>query len=290
MPQCAAQIRILMDSGDEYDQKHEPADPIMVLPGAVEQSALSSVTRMDALLAEFAVSRDPEIRRTLILHHQKLVRHIATRFLHRGEPLEDLLQVGTIGLIHALDRYDPTSGGKFSTFAMPTIIGEIKRYFRDKTWHIKVPRWLQEMAAHVRIAQEKLTDHHGREPTVIEVATEIHASEEQTLEALTLLQVTWALSLDARSVMDATGEGVTLGELVGKIDQNLHDVVTYADIQRALRRLDARERRVITLRFFEELSQRQTAARLGLSQMQVSRMEKRSLIRLYGILNDINEV
>ena len=241
---------------------------------------------MDGLLAHYAVTRDAQARHSLILHHQKLARFAATRFAGHGETLEDLVQVGTVGLIHALDRYDPAHGVKFSTYALPTIVGEIKRHLRDKTWHVKVPRWLQELSQRARRAQQALTGRLDRLPTIGELAADLGASEEDVLVALEIGSAATAVSLDTPLDGERGSDGATLVDLIGQLDRALHDLEAYADLRRALDLLEARERQVIHLRFFDELPQRQISQRMGISQMHVSRLERRALLRLRGILDD----
>jgi RNA polymerase sigma-B factor len=239
---------------------------------------------MVALSLQYARTRDPQMRERLILHHQRLVHYIAARFLGSGETLEDLIQVGNIGLINALDRYDPGQNVKFSTYAMPTIVGEIKRHFRDKTWHVKVPRWLQELSLSARKAQQSLSVRLGRPPTVGEIAAEIGASEDDAIEALEIGQIASAVSLDTRLDPHAGSDSATLLDIVGQIDSALHDIESYTDLRRALDCLDVRERQVIHLRFFDELSQAKIARKLNISQMHVSRLQQRALVRLRDIL------
>ncbi len=248
-----------------------------------EESPGTPSEDIEAALTRYAATRDPEDRDRLILHHQRLARYIAARFVGQGETPEDLVQVATIGLIHALDRYDPAHGVKFSTYALPTIVGEIKRHLRDKTWHVKVPRWLLEMSLSARRADKALMGRLGRPPTVKEIAAEIGASEETALEALEVGRIAQAASLDTPLERKADS-GATLMDLIGGMDQALHDLEAFADLQHALSRLETRERQVIRLRFFGELSQRQIAQRVGLSQMQVSRLERRALEKLRAIM------
>ncbi len=231
----------------------------------------------------FAQTRDFNTRDLLIMHHQKLVHYVAARYLGSGETLEDLIQVGNIGLINAIDRFDPSRDIKFSTFAMPTIVGEIKRHFRDKTWHVKVPRWLQELSLNARKSQHMLSVRLGRLPTVREIAADLGASEENTLEAMEITHITNAVSLDTR--LDPSGsDSATLMDMIGRIDSAMHDIEAYTDLRRALGFLDVRERQVIQLRFFDELSQAKIARKLGISQMHVSRLQQRALSRLHELL------
>lgn len=239
---------------------------------------------LQALSLEYARTGDIAVREVLIIHHQKLVHYIAARFIGSGETLEDLVQVGTIGLINAIDRYDPSRDIKFSTFAMPTIIGEIKRHFRDKTWHVKVPRWLQELSFAARKCQQALTARLGRLPTIHEVAAEMNATEEDILEALEIAHISSAISLDTRLDAGSGGDSATLMDVIGRIDSAMHDMEAYSDLRRALGFLDVRERQVIQLRFFDELSQAKIARKLDISQMHVSRLQQRALSRLHELL------
>ncbi|MEO7720197.1 MAG: SigB/SigF/SigG family RNA polymerase sigma factor [Capsulimonas sp.] len=241
---------------------------------------------LQTLSFRYAQTRDEAARETLIMHHQKLVHYVASRFIGSGETLEDLVQVGNIGLINALDRFDPSKDVKFSTYAMPTIVGEIKRHFRDKTWQVKVPRWLQELSLNVRKAQQHLVVRLGRPPTVSEIAQEVGATEDRTLEALEICQVASTISLDTRLDANAGGDSATLMDIVGRWDGGLSDIDTYSDLRHALECLDPRERQVIELRFFEDLSQVKIARELNISQMHVSRLQQRALERLRYILAD----
>ncbi len=240
---------------------------------------------MARLSNEYARTRNAHIREMLILHHQGLVKSIAARFLNNGETLDDLVQVGNIGLINALDRYNPDQGTRFSTYATPTILGEIKRHFRDKTPGIKVPRWLRELHQAARRASQQLTQELDRSPSVSEVAARLGASEEETLQALESAEALNVLSLDMR--LDQ-GRGVpdssTLLDLVGCQDGALHDLETFGDLRQAIERLEARERQVISLRFYDEMSQAKIAKKMNISQMHVSRLQQRALRHLRGLL------
>lgn len=226
---------------------------------------------------------DQSARHQLILSHQKLAWYIAARFANHGETPEDLAQVAMIGLINAVDRYDPEQGVKFSSFAVPTIVGEIKRHLRDRTWHVKIPRLFLEMSLSARRANKVLAGRLGRPPTVAEIAAEIGASEADALEALEVGRIAQVASLDMPLSRD-DNDGATLADRIGGIDKALHDLDAYADLMHALERLEEREQRVVRLRFFDELSQRQIAKQMGLSQMHVSRLERRALEKLRGLL------
>ena len=251
--------------------------------GFDEDAALGSASEGGNDTDQHNQASDMAARHRLILRHQKLAWYIAARFANHGETAEDLAQVAMIGLIHAVDRYDPAQAVKFSTFAVPTIVGEIKRHLRDRTWQVKIPRWLLEMSLSARRANKALTGRLGRSPSVAEIAAEIGASEEETLEALEVGRIAQVASLDM-PLSREDSDGATLADRIGGIDQALHDLDAYADLMHALGRLEEREQRVVRLRFFDELSQRQIAKQMGLSQMHVSRLERRALEKLRGLL------
>jgi RNA polymerase sigma-B factor len=241
---------------------------------------------LERLSTEYALSRDPKLRDLLVMHHQRLVRSIATRFLGAGEALEDLIQVGNIGLINALDRYNPAQGTRFSTYATPTILGEIKRHFRDKAVGIKVPRWLQELHHATRKASQALTQELGRLPTIGEIAERLGVSEEEVVEALESGEASNLISLDTHLESHGMIDSASLLELVGRVDKTLHEFETYGDLRTAIEALGSREREVIALRFFDEMSQAKIAKKLNISQMHVSRLQQRALKRLREMLSD----
>ena len=218
---------------------------------------------------------DPQrarVRDELVTMHLPLVRHLAARYRGRGESVDDLVQVGSVGLISAVDRYDPARGVELASFATPTILGEIKRHFRDHAWAIRVPRGLQELSARVTRTVDDLTRDLGRSPTVREVAQELGIEEEEVLSAL---EARHALSADSLTTADGDGgEGDRLG---GALDPAFEEIEEREALRPLLEGLPARERRILTLRFAEEMSQAQIAQELGISQMQVSRLLARTL-------------
>jgi RNA polymerase sigma-B factor len=231
----------------------------------------------EAAFARYARTRNPQLRDKLVLSHASLVRYLATKFASRGEPLEDLIQVGTVGLINAIERYEPNRGLKFSTFATPTIVGEIQRDFRDKCWKVKVPRRLKDLNVASLRARSTLAVKFGRPPTVAEVAAEICATEEETLEAMELGNAYDPPSLDAQ-VGDT--DAVSLGDTIGGEDPALTAVLGRAELEHALESLEERDREVIKGLYFDELSQALVAERLHLSQMHISRLHKRAIAQL----------
>jgi len=241
------------------------------------------------LLEQYQSTRDPKIRDQLVLMHENLVRFLAAKFANRGEPLEDLVQVGLIGLINAIDRYDAERGTRFSTFATPTIVGEIKRHFRDKAWNLKVPRRLQELNLQVMRGNEALAQQLGRSPTIGEIADHVGATEDETLEAMELGNAFDTLSLDAQLSFEGEAAPLTLNDTVGSTDSSLENLQVYDDLKDALASLDDREKMVIYLRFFQELSQSEVAQRLRISQMHVSRLQSRALSQLRKLMTEDEE-
>jgi RNA polymerase sigma-B factor len=223
-------------------------------------------------------------REVLVSLHLPLVEHCARRFRNRGEPYEDLVQVGTIGLIKSIDRFDLERGVEFSTYATPTIIGEIKRYFRDKGWAIRVPRRLQELRMQIGSASAELTQTLGRSPTPRELAETIGCSVDDILEGIESSNAYSTLSLDAG---DGDEDGAaTMLDALGVDDQNLEHVEIRESIKPLLDRLDAREKRILLLRFFKNMTQSQIAEEIGVSQMHVSRLLTRTLEQLRTSLED----
>ncbi len=236
--------------------------------------------------SRFSTTRDPDLRDELIVAHLNLVRFLASKFANRGEPLDDLIQVGTIGLLKAIDRFETDRGVEFTTYATPTIVGEIKRYFRDKGWAVKVPRRLQELNLAVNRAVEKLSISIGRSPTVAELAKHLDAGEEEILEAQELGGAYNLLSLDNELGSDSDGKSQTLADVVGQDDAEIAMMEDRSVIERAFRILSGRERVILTLRFYEAVSQTEIAKRLNVSQMHVSRLQQKALEKLRAYLQE----
>jgi RNA polymerase sigma-B factor len=227
-------------------------------------------------------SGEPELREYLIEKHEGLVRHVAREYADSGEDYEDLVSVGHIGLINAIDRYDPSRGTKFATFAVPTIKGEIRRYFRDMTWAMRVPRRLQELSTKARAAEQQLTQHLRRSPTYSEVASELGVSREQVIEAMEVGQQYDWVSIDDGGGQD--DEGNSYIERTGEDDPGLHQLVSSQETAEYLERLPTREKVILVMRFFLDMSQDAVGERLGISQMHVSRLQQRALHRLRNMM------
>lgn len=237
-------------------------------------------TRRQELREQFisyARDRDAASREQLVAAHLGLAEYLARRFANRGEPLDDLVQVASLGLIKAVDRFDPERGVEFSTYATHTIVGELKRHFRDKGWAIRAPRRMQELYLRLGKVVGTLGQELGRSPTIAELAAEVKVSEEEVLEALEAGQAYRSTSLDAPA---GNEEGETLGTRLGEEDPSLEDAESRATLSPLLAQLPPRERLILHLRFFEGLTQSEIATRLGISQMHVSRLLARSVAQL----------
>jgi RNA polymerase sigma-B factor len=225
----------------------------------------------------YAQQRDSPLRDELVAAHLGLAEYLARRFANRGEPLDDLVQVASLGLIKAVDRFDPERGVEFSTYATHTIVGELKRHFRDKGWAIRAPRRMQELYLQLGKVVGTLSQELGHSPTIAELAAEVEVSEEEVLEALEAGQAYRSASLDAPV---GNEEGETLGAHLGEEDVSLADVESRATLSPLLAQLPPRERLILHLRFFEGLTQSEIATRLNISQMHVSRLLARSVSEL----------
>jgi RNA polymerase sigma-B factor len=237
--------------------------------------------REHALLAELAAldADDPRraaVRDDLVTLNLPLVHYLARRFRDRGEPHDDLVQVGTIGLIKAVDRFDPGREVEFSTYATPTVVGEIKRHFRDKGWSVRVPRRLQEMRMAIGKANAELSQTLGRSPTVRELAEHMKVSEDAVLDGIESAQAYSTLSIDAASG-DADDDSPALMDSLGTDDSALENVEYRETLRPLLAALPERERQIVLLRFFHNKTQSEIAEEVGVSQMHVSRLLVKSL-------------
>jgi RNA polymerase sigma-B factor len=233
-----------------------------------------------ALLRRYHEEGDLAAREQLIEQYMSLVRSLARRYSYRGEQLEDLVQIGAIGLIKAIDRFDVNRGVELTTYATPNIIGEIKRHFRDRGWSVRVPRGLQELNIQLSRLIEELTVQYGRSPTIAELAKGAGVTDEEVLEALESGRAYSSLSLSAGSGgYDDEGELDPL-ESLGTEEHQYEVSEDRAVLAPGFRVLDDRERRILHLRFFEGLTQSQIAQQVGISQMHVSRLIRRSLEKI----------
>jgi RNA polymerase sigma-B factor len=231
------------------------------------------------LLRKYHEEGDLAARDQLIEQYMSLVRSLARRYAYRGEQLDDLVQIGAIGLIKAIDRFDLDRGVELTTYATPNIIGEIKRHFRDKGWSVRVPRGLQELSVQLSRLVEQLTVQLGRSPTIAEIAKEAGVDEEHVLEALESGRAYSSVSLSAGSIGDEDGDLDPL-ETIGTEEHQYEVSEDRAVLEPGFRVLDERERRILHLRFFEGLTQSQIAQQIGISQMHVSRLIRRALEKI----------
>lgn len=219
-------------------------------------------------------SRYEELRDTLVREHMPVAEHIARRFSHRGESQEDLTQVATLGLINAVDRFDPERGVDFLSYAVPTIMGEVRRHFRDTGWAVRMPRRLQELHLSVSSAISSLSQELGRAPTPSELATHIGISKDDVYKGLEAGNAYRSASLD--ELLTDTDE-IPLGDAIGQRDAELAEVENREAIRPLLDELDERERKILLMRFFRSMTQTQIAEQIGISQMHVSRLLARTL-------------
>jgi RNA polymerase sigma-B factor len=225
----------------------------------------------------YAQSRDRALRDELVTAHMGLAEYLARRFTNRGETLDDLVQVAALGLLKAVDRFDPERGLEFSTYATPTIVGELKRHFRDKGWAVRVPRRVQELHLRLGSVVSQLSQELGRSPTIGEIAQAATVSEEEVLEAIEAGHAYRFTSLDAPSGND---DEMSLSAELGSEDQGLIDSEHRVTLSPLIAQFPPRERMILHLRFFEGLTQSEIAGRLGISQMHVSRLLARALAQL----------
>jgi RNA polymerase sigma-B factor len=238
---------------------------------------------VDALHFRYAASKDPVVRDRLVDIHAPLAYGLASRFLHRGESADDLQQVALMALVKAVERFDPSRGLQFSTFATPTVLGELKRHFRDKAWVIRLPRRLHDRYLSVQRARDDLAQELGRSPTISELSERVGTSAEEILETLEASDARGLRSLDSPP---AGSDDRDLSEVLGAFDDRLASVERRATLAQLLARLSARERKVVELRFYDGLTQMQIAEKLGTNQMHVSRLLARSLRRLRALAGE----
>ena len=275
---------------DEYDARPAEEAPAAVSASSRDDRSVPDRARARELFERLAAMPpgSPEreqLRGVLVEMHLPLVEYLARRFRNRGEWLDDLTQVATIGLIKSIDRFDLERGVEFSTYATPTIVGEIKRHFRDKGWAVRVPRRLQELKLSLTKAIGELAQSEGRAPTVSELAAHLQMSEEEVLEGLESANAYSTVSLDAPDSGDDDAPAVA--DSLGIVDEALEGVEYRESLKPLLERLPPREKKILLLRFFGNMTQSQIAAELGISQMHVSRLLARTLTQLRdGLTNE----
>jgi len=268
---------------DEHEEADVPEDATTNLAGTdVDDEVVEARDRAHQTDELFAAMQagDPRARESLIERFLPLARQLARRYQRAAEPLDDLVQVASIGLVKAVDRFDAARGVAFSSYAVPTILGELKRYFRDSGWAVHVPRGMQERAMTVDRAIKELAGRLGRSPSVDEVAEHAHISIEEVLGAMEAGQAYEAVSLDSERGNPLEPSAETVADGNGAADERFELVEYGASIAPAVKALSDRDRLILHMRFVEDMTQSQIADRIGVSQMQISRLIRRSLARL----------
>lgn len=250
------------------------------------QSRRESTTKKEVLqwIQLYQDKEDEEAQTNLVMHYEKLVDSIARKY-SKGRPHhEDLVQVGMLGLLGAIRRYNPEYGRNFEAFAVPTIIGEIKRFVRDKTWAIHVPRRIKELGPKIRMTVESLTIELQRSPRIDEIASVLDVGEEEVLEAMEMGRSYQAVSMDNTLTIDSEGGTATLFDFVGDLDKNYEETDQRIIVAKALETLTSREQQIIQYTYMEELSQKEAGERLGISQMHVSRLQRKAIMKLREVI------
>nr|WP_229672371.1 RNA polymerase sigma factor SigB [Pullulanibacillus camelliae] len=221
-----------------------------------------------------------EVKSALVIRYTNLVHSLAKRFSRDSLIQEDLIQVGMIGLLASLRRFDPEQGNRFESFAIPTIVGEIKRFIRDKTWSVHVPRRIKELGPKIKKAVDELTNQLGQSPTVEQIARHLEVEEEDVLETMELGRSYNAASVDSKIEADSEGGSVTLLDLIGRQEPGYDQVDEKLLMEKAFKVLSSREKAILMYTYYENLSQKETGERLNISQMHVSRLQRRALQKL----------
>jgi len=275
------------DEVEDHDDADDIDEPEELQPG-VKSAAQTAREAHDGdfeqLFAEWKATGDPALRERLILMHRNLVTYLARRFMDRGEQFEDIVQQGLIGLIQAMDHFDPNRGVRFATFATPTIVGEIRRYFRDKTWGLRVPRRMQELNQAISHRVELLTQEMNRSPTYVEIARSLNIQVEDVAEAMEASHALEPMSLDDRLPSDKDAGSIV--DHVGALDPMLEGCDDHAALQVALARLPEKQRAVLQYAYFDGLSQAEIARTMKVSQMHISRLLRRALTQLRRYMED----
>jgi RNA polymerase sigma-B factor len=243
-------------------------------------TALGRTRSTRVLFRRLRSTGDPRAREALVRRFLPLARKLARRYYSGGEPLDDLVQVASLGLVKAIERFDETRGVSFSSYAVPTITGELRRYFRDSVWPLHVPRGMQERALAVHRARLELADDAGRAPTVAELAARLELDEQGVLDGLRAYEAFDTVSLDAPASAEDEPEPRPRLETIGAADPGFELTEERLTVDAVLQRLPLKERRVLHMRYVEDRTQSDIAARIGVSQMQVSRILTRTLDRL----------
>lgn len=248
------------------------------LPLKKSKRSIRDKQKTKELFKRYKETGDEQAREQLVLAHLNLARFLASKFKNRGESLDDLVQVATIGLIKAIDRFDISRGLEFTTFATPTIMGEIKRHFRDKGWSVRVPRRLQELSAKVTQVSDKLTEKLQRSPSVDEIAQALGVSVDEVLEAMESAHAYSSVSLDVPQGDDDDGaQSSTVIDKYALVDEDLESSDDRIVLEQAIKDFSEREQQIIRMRFLEGFTQVEIAQKLQISQVQVSRLLRKTL-------------
>lgn len=232
------------------------------------------------IVSEYRETGDSRLQEELICAYTPLVEALAKKFVRGQIPYEDLIQVGMIGLLASFRRFDPGFGRSFESFAVPTIVGEMKRFIRDKTWSVHVPRRVKELSPKIKRVVDELTVTLQRSPQISDIAARLGVTPEEVLETLEMGRSYLSLSMDSELDADCEGNTFTLFDLIGSEDEGYQHIDQHLLLDRALQVLDHREKEIIQLTFYENLSQKQAGDLLGMSQMHVSRLQRRALAKL----------
>jgi RNA polymerase sigma-B factor len=238
------------------------------------------------LIIDFQKTENQSSQLALVEHYTGLVQTLANKYSKGKSFHEDLKQVGMIGLLGAIRRYDPTIGKPFEAFAIPTIIGEIKRFLRDKTWSVHVPRRIKELGPRIKVAVDALTNEYQRSPKVQEIADYLDVTEEEILETMEMGKSYQALSVDHSIEADSEGSTVTLLDIVGSQEEGYERVNQKLMLQSVMHVLTDREKDIINCTFIKNMSQKETGEQLGISQMHVSRLQRRAIQKLKEALSN----
>lgn len=245
-----------------------------------KQSTKIDEAQIYSWIESFQQNPTEDIQTELIRHYEPLVQSLARKFSRSQGHDDDLYQVGMIGLLAALRRFDPSYKRSFESFAVPTIVGEIKRFIRDKTWSVHVPRRIKELGPRIKNAVEELTTEYQRSPQVSEIAEHLEVTEEAVLETMEMGKSYQALSVDRSIEADAEGSEVTLLDLVGSTEEGYEKTDQHLLLEKAFTVLTDREQEILRCTYFDNLSQKETGERLEISQMHVSRLQRRALNKL----------
>lgn len=227
---------------------------------------------------------DEALKEKLVLHYEGLVHSLAKKYSYNRSNHEDLAQVGMIGLLISVDRFDPSYGKTFEAFAIPTIIGEIKRFIRDKTWSVHVPRRIKELGPKINRAVDELTGSNQHSPTIKEIAAHLNVSEEEVIETMEMSRSYKALSVDYKHEVDSDGGAVSILEMIGSNEDDYRQMDIQMLLESVFPALPEREQQILQYIFFDHLSQQEVGELMGISQMHVSRLQRRSLRKLREVL------